>query len=286
MAATILLATCEAFPHLGPDDAHLLAALAARGHEARAAVWTDEGERWGDAGLVLIRSCWDYYLRGQEFMAWLDRATAQGARIINEPAQIKWNAEKRYLLELEQAGASIIPSVLVERGERVELVGLCEAQGWAEAVIKPTLSANAYETVRGAPGALQAALDAILGRSSALVQPFMPEVVTDGEWSLLCFGGTFSHATLKRPAAADFRVQEVWGGASAPADPPAWLIEQAERIVGLTPGGVPAYARVDGVIRDGSFLLMELEAIEPELFLRMDAPRAARRLVSTIESLL
>jgi len=286
MGATILLATCEAFPQLGPDDRHLLDALAAGGHEVSASVWTDASVRWGDAALVLIRSCWDYYLRGQEFMAWLDRATALGARIINEPALIKWNADKRYLLELEQAGASIIPSVLVERGERVELAGLCEARGWDEVVVKPTLSANAYETVRGAPAALQAAMDTILVRSSALVQPFIPEVVAEGEWSLLCFGGVFSHATLKRPAAGDFRVQEVWGGASAPAEPPAWLIAQAERIVGLAPGGAPTYARVDGVIRDGRFLLMELEAIEPELFLRMDAPRAARRLVSTIESLL
>jgi hypothetical protein len=163
---------------------------------------------------------------------------------------------------------------------------LCEARGWGEAVIKPTLSANAYETMRGAPSALQGPLEGILSRSSALVQPFMPEVVADGEWSLLCFGGSFSHATLKRPAAGDFRVQEAWGGASAPAEPPAWVIAQAERIVGLARGGAPAYARVDGVIREGRFLLMELEAIEPELFLRMDAPRAARRLVSTIESLI
>jgi hypothetical protein len=112
----------------------------------------------------------------------------------------------------------------------------------------------------------QETFDAQLSAGDVLVQELAPEVTDDGEWSLVFFGGVWSHAVLKRPAPGDFRVQEELGGTPRPERPHPTLVEQAARIVASLPVP-PAYARVDGILRDGSFLLMELELIEPALYL-------------------
>lgn len=278
----VWIATCEAMATLGPEDQALVSALEARGVEARAAVWTDARVDWGAARLVWVRSCWDYHRRADAFLAWTRRVESSGAALRNSAALIGWNADKRYLLELERAGHAIIPTHHIERGAACDLAQIAAARGWGEVVIKPTVSASAYATRRGAPDtAMQAALEAILEQSGALVQPFMGEVVEEGEWSLLCFGGRFSHAVVKRPAAGDFRVQQEWGGATERATPGSAMIEAAERLVAAAPHRA-SYARVDGVWSGGRFLLMELELIEPFLFLEMGAPGAMARLVEEI----
>lgn len=278
----VLIATCEAQAALGPEDQALVRALQARGVEARAAVWSDARVDWGEARLVWVRSCWDYHLRVEAFLAWARGVEAAGAKLRNSAALIAWNADKRYLLELERAGHAIIPTHHIERGAAADLAQIAASRGWGEVVIKPTVSASAYATRRGAQSAaMQAALEAILRQSGALVQPFMGEIVEQGEWSLLCFGGEFSHAVVKRPAAGDFRVQQEWGGVTERAEPSAAMIEAAERLVRAAPHRA-SYARVDGVRVGDQFLLMELELIEPFLFLEHGAPGAQARLVEEI----
>jgi glutathione synthase/RimK-type ligase-like ATP-grasp enzyme len=119
-----------------------------------------------------------------------------------------------------------------------------------------------------------------LRETSLLVQPFIAEVATEGEWSLLFFGGRFSHAVLKRPKPGDFRMQGDHGGSAEAASPPPRLVAAAKRALSriLSPW---LYARVDGVESGGQFLLMELEMIEPYLFLG-HAPHAAETFAETI----
>jgi hypothetical protein len=197
---------------------------------------------------VAVRSCWDYHLRVAEFDAWIERV-ARVTTLINAPSLLRWNLHKSYLLGLAAQGVRIPASQLVRN-----------------VVIKPAVSASAYQTH--------------YLRDDALVQEFVSEVATAGEWSLLFFDGAFSHAVLKRPRADDFRVQEELGGSATPQIPPETLIEFARGVLALVQP-MPVYARVDLVERDAGITLMELELIEPSLFLRAD-PDATERFVAAL----
>jgi hypothetical protein len=155
--------------------------------------------------------------------------------------------------------------------------------GWSKAVIKPRVSATAHRamlvSVEDSDDA-QALLDELVGDSGGLVQQFIDTVQTRGEWSLLFFAAKFSHAVIKTPKAGDFRVQHDFGGSEQRAEPPDFVLQAARRVISAVEG-VPLYARVDGVECDGQFLLMELELIEPALFLEM-SPTAPDGFASAI----
>ncbi|HEY7545880.1 MAG TPA: hypothetical protein VID27_13395, partial [Blastocatellia bacterium] len=157
-----------------------------------------------------------------------------------------------------------------------------EENDFDQAVIKPTISATARRTWRTSIRTAredQSRLDEILSESSAVVQEFVEEVVTQGEWSIIFLGG-YSHAVLKRAAAGDFRVQSEFGGISEMLTPPQRIIRQAEEILRMIDSPI-IYARVDGVESGGRFTLLELELTEPELFLRLD-PHAPARFAQAI----
>jgi glutathione synthase/RimK-type ligase-like ATP-grasp enzyme len=144
--------------------------------------------------------------------------------------------------------------------------------------VKPTVSANASQTYLFSANEARRVMTSLRSKSdhdAYLVQPYLSEIETDGEWSLMFFGGEYSHSVRKLPKAGDFRVQSGHGGRSEPMVPSQLILDAAHRAVNL---GVPTsmYARVDGVVHDGQFLVMELEVIEPELFFRAD-PQAAGR---------
>lgn len=291
----IALVTYAASPDLTPDDRLLDDALRARGARTHILPW-DAPAAWTQLDLVMLRSPWDYYLRAAEFQRWMD--TLQDARVtlVNPYPVLRWNGDKRYLLQLEQRGIPIVPTELVGMDDVRPLAAILTDRGWNDAVVKPVVSAGAHETWR--TSAFTASADEprfrALQRSAPegiFVQPFMPEVTGDGEWSLIFIGGRYSHAAIKRPRAGDFRVQHVHGGTYAPATPPPAIIADAERVVsagaacaGVTMGDM-AYARVDGVIRTDdrtpTLLLMELECLEPSLFF-LQAPDAADRMAMVL----
>jgi glutathione synthase/RimK-type ligase-like ATP-grasp enzyme len=145
-------------------------------------------------------------------------------------------------------------------------------------VVKPLVSASAWRTFVTETGTAvvdERAWRELLGGSDGMVQEFIPEVQTAGEWSLIFFGGAFSHAVLKRPRAGDFRVQAELGGTAVLAEPPGALLDGARKVLALVEEPL-LFARVDGVERNGGFLLMELELIEPQLFLGADVGAPAR----------
>ena len=199
--------------------------------------------------------------------------------VINDPGLIRWNASKTYLIELGARGVPIPPTTVVHRGATDEEAGAAIAALPSTAlVIKPAVSATAYETWR-ASYPLQPAdtlrLQALTARGDVIVQTFVEEIASSGELSLVFFGGAYSHAARKVPRQGDFRVQLDHGGLLEIEDAPAAVIRQAEAILRHTPS-IPTYARVDGVVVGGVFTLMELELIEPELYLSQTSAAATR----------
>jgi glutathione synthase/RimK-type ligase-like ATP-grasp enzyme len=283
----IALATAAKLPTLNDDDRLLIPALAELGFTAVPAVWDAPDVCWdefrGGGGAVLVRSCWDYHYRLEEFLAWVTRLERAGVPLWNPPAVLRWNSHKGYLRDLAARGVPIVPTRWLARGRAVGLAQLLHDERWSDAVVKPAVSASAHGTWRTSferAGADQARLDELLRAGDVMVQPFVSEVSDAGEWSILFLDGQFSHAVLKRPAGPDYRVQWEFGGTAESMVPPANLVADAEAVMAAVPGD-PVYARVDGVERDGRLMLMELELIEPHLFLGWD-PGAAARLAEAI----
>jgi len=277
----IALATSRKFGVLTDDDQLLIEPLKRQDIQAKPAVWSDSAVGWLECDAVIIRSCWDYHLCLPEFFAWIAALEAAGVRLLNSPETIRWNANKTYLRDLERRGIPIVPTFWPEK--RVNLTEVLRTRGWEHAVVKPRVSATAHRTMLiSAEDAEQgqALLDDLLAGPGVMVQRFMDTIQTEGEWSLIFFAGKFSHAVIKTPKAGDFRVQHDFGGAERRAEPSCEILESAKKAIKVL-DSVPLYARVDGVESDGQFLLMELELIEPALFLGMspEAPGCFARAI-------
>lgn len=287
MRRRIAFVTYSGLPQLAPDDRQAARRLEAKGARVVAVAWDHGAVRWQDFDLVILRSCWDYHLRLDEFRAWLDGLAACGAMVWNPPGLVRWNADKRYLRALAHAGVRTVPTRWVERGADAELAGILEEEGWPRAVVKPVVSASAHATWR--TDLASAATDVprfreLVRRSGVMVQPFLDVIETDGELSLCFIGGRYSHTVRKRPRPGDFRVQSQFGGSSGAWEPDGAVIRRAREITGAVPGGW-LYARVDGCVVDGEFWLMELEMIEPSLFLDHDPGAPGRFAAAVLEAL-
>jgi glutathione synthase/RimK-type ligase-like ATP-grasp enzyme len=226
----------------------------------------------------VIRAAWDYHLDEARYAAWLRRCQTEAVNVWNPPATVLANIDKGYLADFAEAGVAIVPIECVERGRRLSLRTLLETHNWVTAVVKPAVSASAYGTWRTSletAAADQSRFEAEAAQRSILVQPFADEIVASGEWSIVFFDGEYSHAVLKKPATGDFRVQEELGGYGEPRDPAPAIVEQARRVLSHAIGPL-LYARVDGIERDGEFVLMELEINEPFLYIGSSSGAATR----------
>jgi glutathione synthase/RimK-type ligase-like ATP-grasp enzyme len=268
-AIDIAFVTYDARPEPTDDDRLLVHALAAHGARVDARPWSDPDTAWSRYDAVVVRSCWDYFHRPAEFHAWLDRLEAERVPVHNPVPTLRWNADKRYLRDLEARGVPVVPTHWVSRGSVSSLGDIRRRTGWSELVVKPAVSGGAHRTWRSSPGVIGD--DARLAGSAAvcemMVQPMLTEIEVDGEWSRCFFDGEFSHAIVKRPRAGDFRVQLEYGGSAVRVDPSSAVIDAARRAIDAAPevDVPPLYARVDGCIVNGAFVLMELELLEPAL---------------------
>ncbi len=261
------------------DDDLAVAPLAERGWAVETVSWRAEAD-WAAYEAVVIRTPWDYQDDPDRFLAVL--AGIERETVLENPlAVVRWNLRKTYLRDLEARGVPVVPTRWGEAGTAGAIPAHAAALGADEVVVKPVVSANADRTHRlrtarlgGAAGALAADFAADFAARAYMVQPFLPAVVTEGEFSLFYFDGAYSHAILKTPKARDFRVQEEHGG----------LIQSVEAEPALRAAGEAVmahvdrllYARADFVRHEGRFLLMELELIEPALYFRTDPGSAAR----------
>jgi len=281
--APIALVTCTQHPGLTADDRLLVPALERLGHPARPALWDDPAERWGAYGAVVIRSTWDYHHRLAEFLAWLDRLERESAPVLNRIPILRWNVAKTYLRDLEAAGVPVTPTVWVPMGSTTTLREAMDAVRSDALVVKPTVSASAFETWRVYRSRSRDEEDRFARLSAVrdlMIQPFLPVIETDGELSFVFVAGEFSHAVRKRPKPGDFRVQEEHGGTAVRERVTPDLVRQAARALAAAPEP-PLYARADGVVVGGRLVITELELVEPMLYFGWD-PAAAGRLAGGI----
>ena len=278
--------TYSGAPSLTEDDRLAIEPLAARGFSVEPVVWDDPAVQWNRYAGLVLRSTWDYHKKSAAFAAWLDRIEADRCRLWNPPGLVRWNMDKTYLRQLGRKGVPITPTVWLEPGEPGNLSAMLARSGWEKAVVKPTLSATAFLTWITTPASAhqdQARLNEMTERGGVLVQRF-EDAIGQGEWSLVYFRGCLSHSVLKLPSPGDFRVQKEYGGTSAPGEAPGRVVETAERV--LAEMEFPwLYARVDLVDSDTGVRLMELEMLEPDLFLR-HSPGAPERFAQAIHSTL
>lgn len=239
------------------------AVLLRAGFSVEARPWTEPGDLTG-FDLIMPLVAWGYHQDPARWHALLDRLESEGAPVLNPVPLLRWNSDKRYLAELGTRGIHVIPTRLVTRLDEAAMAD-ARAEFGDELVIKPPVSASAYGTHRLGP---DDTLPADSRGQEMLVQPFLRSVAEEGEYSCLLFGGRFSHAIVKRPKAGDYRVQPHLGGSEQPCPPPEGAIELAHEALAAAPADA-VYARVD-MVRDneGKLAIIELELIEPALWLQ------------------
>ncbi len=256
------------------DDALLSEALQQFGLTVTRVSWSDQYFDWSTTRCAVFRTTWDYFHRFQAFTTWL-ADTEQKTRLINDPATIRWNMDKHYLLDLQKWNIPIVDTTIIEPGENITLHTLMQESGFAEAIIKPAVSGAARHTYRvqaGHTDALEPVWAELLQQETMLFQPFQQHIVDNGEISCMLMGGKFTHAVLKKAKAGDFRVQDDHGGTVHAYTASAEEIAFAEKAVAAC-STLPAYARVDITRNDtGALVIMELELIEPELWFRKFPP--------------
>ena len=260
------IATSWKCPQLIPAEQLLVSELSKLGIKATAVIWNDPRVDWAYDAL-LVRSIWDYHLHPDIFLAWLEYLETTRIPVWNPLSVLRWNHHKFYLKDLALHGVDIVPTLFFPRGARNVEAEIRNA-GWQRFVAKPAVSASSYRTklidLEGED--LSSILVQYSEASDFLIQPFLPEIGASGEVSMIFFNGEFSHAVQKRPAPGEFRVQAEHGGHEVPMNPGRGIVEAGHRILEAS-GFETLYARVDGIIREGRFTLMELELIEPDLFL-------------------
>lgn len=247
-------------------------ALTDAGAEVTPIAWTEAGDLSG-YDLVLPLIVWGYHVDYPHWLELVDRAERDRWRMINPPALLRWNGDKAYLAELATRGVSTVPTLAVESCCDADLEEARRSFDSDWLVIKPPISASAMGTHRLGP---DDDLPAESRGRAMIIQPLIEEIARTGEFSLMLFDGEFSHAVVKRPKAGDFRVQEYHGGVTLPCPvPPGGAVRLAQSALAAAPTAA-AYARVDIVPDDqGTLRIMELELIEPSLFLDHAPDRGA-----------
>ena len=267
------LVTCALVPDLDPDDRLLLREMQRRGLDVSVEVWNAPDTDWSASALCVLRSTWDYHVRYDEFVSWIDRASAV-TRLQNDPYLLKWNADKSYLRALQERGVPIVPTAWIARGERCSLARLAAMRGWRDLVLKPAkgLAGHGVSLVRrGAKSfaAAQAKLDHLTQTYDMLVQPYLEGVFGYGERALIFIDGGYSHAIVKKPFDTLLAISDADSSlVEATGDEIAIASKALEAVPAAT-----LYARVN-LLRDDdhNVCVSELELIEPALYLGVYEP--------------
>lgn len=279
-------------PPFTPDDQLLVDELRCRGHEVSALIWGEETAHLAERfDRVVIRSAWDYMdsdAQRSAFLGWLERLRMTGLVVENEPAVMLWLMDKRYLLDFAAVGVPIVPTQWITRYESIDLEAFVERH--VSAIVKPAVSAAGagLEFLRDRMAARKFLPEfaARCRQGAQLVQPFIPEIQTNGEWSLIYLGGEYSHGVHKRPATGEIMVHAERGGSLCFADPPSSVRQLGDRVAAGVPRAfalrhghacrMPLYLRIDIIETATGGLLSECEGVEPELFFRGRLGSAAR----------
>ena len=235
---------------------------------------------WSLFDLVVIRTPWDYFLHLEEFLSWVEDVE-KVTRVLNSRRILRWNCHKKYLKELSGLGVPTVPTLWVTKNQQCD--GLMDSIEWPIVVVKPAVSIGAIGALKGNPqdSHVKHHLEEELKKGDVMIQPFLESVADFGELSLIYFNGAYSHSILKMPQQGDYRVQDAYGGTNTVFEPEIEVQKIGDQVMSHLPD-FSLYARVDLVKYQNQWLLMELEAIEPELFLPLD-PQAPVRLAKAIQ---
>ena len=275
MGPHIVLATSADDPGITASDQLYADALGGRGCRVTGAPWDGPREAFAGADAVILRSTWGYYRALDAFRAWTEQVAAK-TRLFNSIELVRWNLRKDYVANLAAAGVRV-PQSFVVPCDAAAISRVFDETGWERAVVKPASGASGYsvELLQRATLTEQiAGLADEARKAGVVVQEFLPEIA-EGELSLVYFDGAFSHALRKRPPPGEFRSNSRYGPTRAAEMPPFEVTQQGSACLATLPA-VPLYARVDGVVRDGVLVVIEVEVLEPALFMEFDPPSADR----------
>ena len=241
---------------------------------AKAASWQDDEIRWKNFDVVIIRAAYNYHEALQGFAEWLVIVEALGVEIFNSKDVLIWSAHKSYLLDLQEEGVKIVDTLVVRQGQKY-------AHDPArfksrQVIVKPAEGSSGHKVkkfINSETSDIEEYIRDLLGQADVLVQSFMEEI-KDGEANLVFFDKKFSHAAVRKPSASDYRANLKYGGSEAVYLPSDLVVEQAQNILRKI-GADLLYARVDGLVLGGEFILTELELIEPYLFFEMSKDSCA-----------
>jgi glutathione synthase/RimK-type ligase-like ATP-grasp enzyme len=264
----IALLTYQDFPLLIDADRKLLPELFSLGIVAEAVIWDDDDVNFKKYDALIFRNTWDYFTKQDVFFAWLQNLEKQGITTFNPLQVIKKNSHKFYLQEMEKLGVKIIPSIFLPKSENLDLSKHIPVE-WKKMVIKPAISAGSHLTTlfdRTEIGTIAEKYNEISQNNDLILQNFIPEILTQGEISMVFFDKKFSHAVVKTPKKGDFRIQSQFGGQYRAYLPSDEMKNTAAGILAIVEDDL-LYARVDGVLINNEFHLMEMELIEPDLYM-------------------
>ena len=254
------------------EDDLLLKALIGEGLSCNRISWDHKDYQWYNSKAIVFRSTWDYFDRYDEFHQWLMQVKTQ-TLLINSKELIEWNIDKHYLMDLKDAGVKIPKSVFIEKGNTTKLIEHCNTFNNSTIIIKPCISGAARLTFKLFDHQIEtfsSKFEELIKEEAFIVQEFLTPIEVFGEISMILFNGKFSHAILKKAKPGDFRVQDDYGGTVHNYVPDIQEIHFAETAINAC-SEIPVYARVD-IAKDNydEIVLIELELIEPELWLRFD----------------
>jgi len=252
--------------------------MAGLGWDVEHVSWRKENINWNQYQAVIIRSTWDYQDDANAFMQVLSEIENSNSVLLNSLNIVKWNINKNYLREVEKKGAEIIPTLWLETFDFSLVSGYFDYFKTEQIVIKPTVSANsdnAFWLKKDSFNQHKKRLEKSLFNRQLMVQPFIPAIIDEGEYSIFYFAGSYSHCILKTPKLGDFRVQEEHGGILQSISPSQKILSAGKKAIETIPEKV-LYARVDLVEYQGVYKLMEIELIEPSLYFNLDASAANR----------
>jgi glutathione synthase/RimK-type ligase-like ATP-grasp enzyme len=255
------------------DDRRLIAAFAERGVDAEPVAWTDPGVDWDAYDAAVLRSTWDYVDDLAHFLEVMAAIEQSHCTLLNSADAVRWNTDKRYLDELDRMGVPIVPLVRGTRADAPRIRASIGEAGWDELVLKPAVGVGGSGVTRASAATLLHVLDALPADTEVMVQPFADAILDEGELSFIFLGGALSHVLRKRPATGDFRAHGIYGGTVEPTDADSDDVAQVEAMLARLPFEL-LYARFDVVRVGGRLAVLELELIEPMLYLDL-APGSA-----------
>ncbi|GAA3969395.1 hypothetical protein GCM10022246_22590 [Pedobacter ginsengiterrae] len=274
-------------PTVESEDDKLLLFLKEKGLNIETVIWNDEQINWENYQLAILKSPWDYFDLYEDFKSWLNLLEGKNIRLLNPIDIVRWNADKHYLKEIELAGLNITPSIFINNSDEINLNAFFEKFNTDKLIVKPCVSGGAKNTFKVTIDNVEAVnekLSLLIQNEDFIIQPFLPEILENGEWSFIFFNGIYSHTLVKKAKQGDFRVQPAHGGSVHIQNPDQALIEIAAEYVKLFAKDC-LYARVDGTFVNNQFLLMELELIEPFLFLNT-APQNYENYYNALKALI